>query len=177
MSRASRIGVIAASTLLSAGALVGFSAVPASAAPNPVTASCAADVVIGVTGRYTFLWDRVTWFHDGPGGTITGHVEKQSQVAATISYGADISLSDLVSSVKASINKSATRSVTTTVGHTYQHTIPANKFGNLKYGAWGYSVSWVKEYRHSNCTITVLGRGTGTVPTVAVGWHYYNTNS
>lgn len=181
MSRSKRFGVIAASALISVGALLGFNAVPAAAASNvgpAVTSSCAADVVIGITSsRYVFMWDHVTWWHDGPGGTVTGQVQVQRQISATISYGADITLNDLVSSVKVSISSSATRSTTTTLGHTYSHVIPANKFGNLKYGAWGYSVSWVKEYRHSNCTITVLGRGTGTVPTVAKGWYYYNTNS
>jgi hypothetical protein len=143
-----------------------------------VTPSCAADVVIGITSsHYYLIWDGVTWFHDGPGGTVTGQVQRQAQVSATISYGADITLNDLVASVKASINSAATRSVTTTIGHSYTHSIPANKFGNLKYGAWGYSVGWVKEYRHSNCTITVLGRGTGRVPTKATGWYYYSTNS
>lgn len=170
MSPSKRLGAIAASALISAGALSAFSAAPASA-------SCASDVVIGVSGHYVFFWDGATWWHDGPGGTITGTVQVQRQVSATISYGADITLSDLVSSVKASINNSATRSVTTTLGHTYTHVIPSTMYGNLKYGAWGYNVSWVKEYRHSNCTITVLGRGTGTVPTVATGWYYYSTSS
>ena len=170
MSRTIRLGALAASVFIPASALMAFSAAPASA-------SCAADVVIGVSGHYEFIWDGATWWHDGPGGTITGTVQVQRQVSATISYGADISINDLVSSVKASISGSATRSLTTTLGHTYTHTIPARDYGNLKYGAWGYSVSWVKEYRHSNCTITVLGRGTGTVPTVATGWYYYSTTS
>lgn len=170
MSRIKRLGALAASTLVPASALMAFGAAPASA-------SCASDVVIGVSGHYVFIWDGATWWHDGPGGTISGTVQHQRQISATISYGADISVNDLVSSVKMSISGSATRSLTTTLGHTYTHVIPATKYGNLKYGAWGYAVNWVKEYRHSNCTITVLGRGTGTVPTVATGWYYYSTNS
>ena len=78
----------------------------------------------------------------------------------TISYGADISLNDLVASVKASVSHSATRSVTTTVGHTYTHPVPANKFGNLKYGAWGYYIDGCTSarldcpsYAHS-CAVT-----------------------
>lgn len=170
MSRAKRLGAIAASALVSATALSAFGAAPASA-------SCAADVVIGVSGKYVFLWDGVTWWHDGPGGTITGQVQRTRTISSTISYGADITMSDLISSVKASISGSATNSVATTLGHTYTHAIPSNAYGNLKYGAWGYNVTWKKEYRHSNCTITVLGQGTGTVPTVATGWYYYSTSS
>src|SRR5262249_27732578 len=147
-----------------------------STSADAIMPSCAADVLIGITSsRYVFMWDHATWWHDGPGGTVTGTVQTTREISASISYGASITLSELVASVQASVSSSATRSVSTTLGHTYTHTIPARMFGNLKYGAWGYSVSWVKEYRHSNCTITVLGRGTGTVPTVARGWYYYST--
>jgi hypothetical protein len=179
MSRTKRFGVIALSALLSVGAFLGFGGVAASAATSTpaAAASCAADVVIGVSGRYVFLWDRVTWYHDGPGGRVTGEVHTQRQVSATLSYGADISINELIAESKVTISRSVTKSVTTTTGHTYYHDIPAKKYGNLQYGAWGYAVSWVKEYRHSNCKITVLGRGTGTVPTVAVGWHYFTTNT
>lgn len=177
MSPTKRFGVIALTAVLSLGGLLGFGGGAASAATPAAVASCAADVVIGVTGKYVFLWDQVTWYHDGPGGRVTGEVHTARQVSATISYGADISINELIAESKVSISRSVTKSVTTTTGHTYYHDIPANKFGNLRYGAWGYNVSWVKEYRHSNCTITVEGRGTGTVPTVAVGWYYWSTNS
>src|SRR5690242_15885412 len=64
-----------------------------------VTPSCAADVVVGITSsHYYLIWDGVTWFHDGPGGTVTGQVQRQTQVSATLSYGADITLNDLVAS-------------------------------------------------------------------------------
>ena len=174
MSRIRRLCVVAASVLASALAIVGFGAVPASA----VTPSCAADAVLGVTSAsYHFMWDGVTWFHDGPGGVVTGTVQTQRTISATISYGAEVSVNDLISSVKATVSGSATRSVTTTLGHQYQHSIAANKYGNLKYGGWGYSVNWTYEYRQSNCTIKILQKGTGTVPTVATGWYYYATNS
>ncbi|HXR73538.1 hypothetical protein [Actinocrinis sp.] len=170
MSRSKRFGAVAASAVICASTLSAVNAAPASA-------SCAADVVVAVSGRYVFLWDGTTWWHDGPGGTITGTVQVTRTISSTLSYGADITMSDLINSVKASISNAATKSVATTKGHTYTHSIPATKYGNLKYGAWGYSVTWKKEYRHSNCTISVLGQGTGTVPTVATGWYYYNTNS
>lgn len=174
MSPSRRLRTIAASVLLSVCSIVGFGALPAAA----VTPFCAADVVLAVTSaNYHFMWDGTTWFHDGPGGQVTGMVQAQRTIGATISVGAEVSVTDLVTTVKASISGSATASLTTTLGHTYTHVIPANKYGNLKYGGWGYSVNWTYEYRQSNCVIKVLQRGTGTVPTVAQGWYYYNTSS
>jgi hypothetical protein len=176
MSRTRRLGVIAASVLISLGGLLGLTGGPASASPS--TATCAADDVLAITSaKYVFMWDRVTWFHDGPGGKVTGDVQKQRQISASISFGADISVGFLVEESKISITTAITKTVQTTFGHHYEHLIPATKYGNLKYGAWGYSVSWVDEYRHSNCKITVRQRGTGVVPTVAVGWYYFITNS
>ena len=176
MVRTRRLGVIAVSVLVLLGALLAFTGGPALA--SPAAASCAADDILAITSsKYVFMWDQTTWLHDGPGGKVTGDVTKQRQIAATISYGADISIGFLVEESKVSISKAITTTVATTVGHHYEHVIPATKYGNLQYGAWGYSVSWADEYRHSNCTITVRQRGTGMVPTVAVGWHYFTTSN
>ena len=174
MSRSRRLRVIAGSVLLSVCSIVGFGALPASA----VTPSCAADAVLGITSSsYHFMWDGTTWFHDGPGGTVTGTVQAQRTLSATISAGAEVSVTDLVSTVKATVSGSATQTLTTSLGHTYTHTIPAKQFGNLKYGGWAYSVSWTYEYRLSNCVVKILQKGTGNVPTQAQGWYYYNTSS
>jgi len=176
MSRTRRLGVMAASVLVSLSALLGFTGAPALASPSAAT--CAADDILAITSsKYVFLWDQSTWFHDGPGGKVTGDVTRSRQISASISFGADISIGFLVEESKISITTAITTTVQTTLGHHYEHVIPATKFGNLKYGAWGYNVSWTDEYRHSNCTITVRQRGTGTVPTVAVGWYYFTTNS
>lgn len=176
MSGSRRLRLVSASILLSLCAAVGFGVAPASAAT--ITPNCAADVVLAITSaNYHFLWDGVTWFHDGPGGSVTGTVQRQRTISATISAGAEVSTDELVVAAKATVSSSVTKQMQTTLGHAYTHSIPSNKFGNLKYGGWGYSVGWTYEYRHSNCTITKIQTGTGTVPTVAQGWYYYNTNS
>ncbi|HWG25856.1 hypothetical protein [Actinospica sp.] len=176
MSLSRRSSAIAASAVLAASSILGLGASPASAAS--VTPSCAADAVLGITSAtYHFMWDNATWFHDGPGGSVTGTVQTQRTISATISAGAEVSTDELVVAAKATVSSSATKSLVTTLGHTYTHTIPAADYGNLKYGGWGYSVSWTYEYRQSNCVIKVLQKGTGQVPTVAQGWYYYNTTS
>jgi hypothetical protein len=175
MSRSRRFGAIAASAVMALGALLAGAA-PASA--HSVTPNCTSDVTTAITSsNYVFIWDGVTWFHDGPGGTVTGTVTTARQISSTISAGAEISLSDLISTVKATVSASATNSVTTTVGHLYTHSIPSNEYGNLRYGSWGYAVHWEIVYRHSNCTTTIVQTGTGTVTTVAVGWHYWSTTT
>jgi hypothetical protein len=92
--------------------------------------------------RYVFIWDKHTWFRDGPGGIITGTVQKQSQIAASISVGASISINDIIAESQVTVSVSVTKTVSTTKGHQYSHDIPANKFGNIEYGAWGYQVKW-----------------------------------
>jgi hypothetical protein len=123
------------------------------------------------------MWDGTTWFKDGPGGSMTVSVTTTRTISASISAGAQISVSDLVSTAQLSITTTVTGSVTTTIGHSYTHAIPANEYGNMKYGSWGYYVHWEILYRHSNCTETVVQTGTGSVPTTAVGWEYYSTTT
>ena len=123
------------------------------------------------------MWDGKTWLKDGPGGVVTADVQKTTTMSASISAGAEISVNELVADSKVTISASVTRTVTTTTGHHYSHSIPARKFGNLQYGAWAYRVSWSKWRQNGNCSVTKLAAGTGTVPTVAVGWKYFSTSS
>ena len=67
--------------------------------------------------RYVFIWDRQTWFRDGPGGIITGTVQNQSQIAASISVGASISINDIVAESQVTVSASVTKTVSTTKGH------------------------------------------------------------
>jgi hypothetical protein len=71
------------------------------------------------------------------------------------------------------VSKSVTRTASITTGHSYSHNIPANKFGNIEYGAWGYQLTWSKWREDRGCRFTKLGSGTGMVPTKAVGWYYW----
>jgi hypothetical protein len=125
------------------------------------------------SSRYVFIWDRKTWFRDGPGGTVSGTVTKASQIAASISVGASISINDLITDSQVTVSASVTKTVSTSVGNGYSHGIPARKFGDIEYGAWGYQVKWSYWRRNANCTATELDHGTGMVPIVATGWHYW----
>jgi hypothetical protein len=159
---------------MTVGALL-LGAAPASAhsvTPN----SCAPDVeqfITSHTHETVFMWDGVTAYKDGPGGTVSGSIMTSTTISTTASSG--ISVSDLGGMTQA-VDSSARTSVTTvTSSQTYTHSIPSNEYGNLKYGSWGDFVNWEIAYRHSDCTTSILQTGTGTVPTVAVGWYYYST--
>ncbi|MFL6239956.1 MAG: hypothetical protein ACJ735_10760 [Actinomycetes bacterium] len=118
-----------------------------------------------------------TYFKDGPGGTMTVSVQNSTSVSASMSYSTEVSVSDIVSSVKAQISASAERSQTITVGHTYSHSIPSGYYGNLQYGSWGYYVHWEHVYDNGNCTYRYGDTGTAKVPSTAVGWKYWSTSS
>src|SRR4051794_10650428 len=55
-----------------------------------------------------------TYFKDGPGGTMTVSVQNSTSVSASMSYSTEVSVSDIVSSVKVQISASAERSQTIT---------------------------------------------------------------
>jgi hypothetical protein len=118
-----------------------------------------------------------TSFKDGPGGTITGSVEKATTISATMTASSEVTISDIVSSVKAQVSASATRSDSVTVGHTYSHSIPSNMYGHIVYGSWGYNVGWQHVFDNGNCTYKYGDSGTAKVPSNEVGWRYWSTSS
>lgn len=123
--------------------------------------------------RYVFIWDKKTWFRSGPGGEVVGFVSKTTQINSEISKGASISIDALVEDSQVTISESVTKIVSTTKGNEEIHRVPRGKYGNIEYGAWGYQVKWSKWQVYSNCTEKELAHGTGMVPTVATGWHYW----
>ncbi len=136
--------------------------------------SCPADTWSQIdSSSYIFEWDGVTYFRDGPGGSMSVSNTVARQISATISASASISTDELVVDVKVDVSASATTQLTTTTGHIYNHNITAGKYGNVQYGAWGYNVHWSRWRQNPNCTSTELDAGTGTVPTTAVGWNYW----
>jgi hypothetical protein len=173
MSRSRRFAVIGASTVMAVGALL-LGAAPASAhsvTPNSC-APDAQDVVTSITHQ-VFMWDGVTWYKAGPGGTMEATITTSTTISATASVG--ISPSDLAGATQA-IDTTARSSVTTTTTtKAYTHSVPPNEYGNLKYGSWGDFVHWEILYRHSDCTTSIVQTGTGNVPTVELGWYYFST--
>jgi hypothetical protein len=143
-----------------------------SAAPRGL--SCPVQKYSEIDGsRYVFIWDKLTWFRSGPGGEVVGIVSKTTQINSEISKGASISIDALVEDSQVTISKSVTKVVSTTKGNEEIHGVPAGKYGNLEYGAWGYQVKWSEWQVYSNCTEKEIGHGTGMVPLVATGWHYW----
>lgn len=164
--------------LMSAAVIAGASLVTLVAVPQQAFAQCLFETWYSIPShKGIFMWDGVTSFKDGPGGTMTGSVTKSRTVSTTVSASGSYSISGIITTVKVEVSSSATSSVTTTVGHTYSHNISAGKYGNLKYGSWGDSISWKRWRRNGDCTATVIGHGTARVANTAVGWKYWETNS
>lgn len=126
--------------------------------------------------RHVFIWDKKNWFFGGPGGKVSGSVTKTTHIGATISAGATISISDLISDASVTVSASVTRSDSTTLGHAYSHKVPAHKIGNIEYGALGYQLQWSQWQETANCRAHEIGQGSGMVPTVALGFHYWSSN-
>ena len=118
-----------------------------------------------------------TYFKDGPGGKITGSVTSSTTVSATGTVSAGASISGIVASAKVDVSASITKSVAITVGHSYEHNITSGKYGNMRYGSWGYKLAWKYKYIYSNCDTVTKSYGTAKVPTGAVGWRYWETSS
>ena len=43
----------------------------------------------------------------------------------------------------------------------------------MQYGVWGYNVNWSQWHVNGNCSTNELASGSGTVPTSAQGWNYF----
>jgi hypothetical protein len=139
--------------------------------------SCPPDVGVGITAHHSHFLGSANKFKDGKGGTISVSVTKAGTLSASISAGAEVSVSDVIASAKVSVSSTITKSVAVTVGHTYSHNISSNKYGHAWYGTWGYSVDWEKTRDRANCTTEVLDRGTAILPIKEVGWRYWETSS
>ncbi len=123
------------------------------------------------------MWDGKTWYKDGPGGTITTSVTQDGSVSSTATGSGSFSVGGIVAQAKIEVSSSVTNSTTVTKGHTYTHDVAADKYGNLRYGSWGYYVGWARYYDSATCTTTKVAYGTARISSVALGWRYYATSS
>lgn len=119
-----------------------------------------------------FIWDKKTFFRDGPGGVLHGTVTKASTIGGTFGTKAETEINAIFTKVKLEVNASVTRSMTTTVGHTYDHAITEGYYGQVRYGTWGPSVQWRKIQMFADCSFKVLSSGKALLPTPAVGFDY-----
>ncbi|MFD3658719.1 hypothetical protein [Streptomyces sp. NPDC058620] len=134
-----------------------------------------------VSGKKSYhvpSWWNGTSFKDGPGGSMRVSVEKAGKIAVEASGTGGFEASAIVATVKAEWQVKVVAEVGVTVGHTYTHSIPANKYGHLQYGSWGYKADWVKYKTSSDrCSKVKIGSGTAKLPTRETGWRYWSTNS
>lgn len=125
-------------------------------------------------------WWNGTSYKDGPGGSMRVSAEKAGRIGVEISGTGGVTVSVLIAEVKAEYSVKVTAEVGVTVGHTYTHgiPIPAEKYGHLQYGSWGYKMNWAK-YKTSSgrCSKVKVSSGTAKLPTKEVGWRYWSTSS
>ncbi|MFI9149755.1 hypothetical protein [Streptomyces sp. NPDC053367] len=123
-------------------------------------------------------WWNGTEYMDGPGGSMTVSVTKSGTITGEVSGTGEWSAGAIIAKAKVTVSVKIAASVTVAVGHTYSHDIKPNKYGHLRYGSWGYKLTW-KKWRSSsgsNCSTVEIGHGSATLPTSATGWKYWETS-
>ncbi|MGX1887806.1 hypothetical protein [Streptomyces sp. NPDC055287] len=123
-------------------------------------------------------WWNGTSFKDGPGGKMIVKVEKAGKIAAEIGTSGEAEFDAVIFKAKATISGKITGEVSIVTGHTYEHPIPADRYGHLQYGSWGYKISWAKYKTSANrCGKVKLKSGSGKTPTKETGWRWWHTAS
>lgn len=118
------------------------------------------------------------YFKDGPGGSMTVSVTTASTVTATATLTAGVTIESVVAAAKMEVSGSIAKSTAITLGHSYTRNISPGMYGNMQYGAYGYSVNWQKVRVYSNCSYTILGTGTAQLPNNGgEGWRFWETYS
>ncbi|WP_234318868.1 hypothetical protein [Streptomyces sp. NRRL F-2305] len=121
-------------------------------------------------------WWNGTSFKDGPGGKMIVKVEKSGKISAEIGTSGEAEFDAVIAKAKATVSVKITAEVGITTGHTYEHLIPANRYGHLQYGSWGYKIGWTK-YKTSadRCGKVKIKSGSGKTPTKETGWRWWHT--
>lgn len=112
-------------------------------------------------------------FKSGPGGTVSASIQKSLSTTVGVSMSTTFSASAIVSSAEATfgINASVTASIAQTFN--FSRNISANnKYGNLRFGNWGWSMGVEKYYLDNNCKQTQKFTGTVTRMPSANSWGY-----
>lgn len=110
------------------------------------------------------IWDKNTSFKDGPGGTIVGSVTEASTLSGTFGAKGETTIGAIFAKVKVEVSGSVTKSRTITKGHSYSHLVSPGKYGHMRYGSWGWNVSWAERRAYSNCAEETLAQGVAKIP-------------
>lgn len=117
-------------------------------------------------------------FKSGPGGTVHATIQFSLSVTYTIGGSGTFSASALIADAKVSLDVHLAATASLSQSYTYDHNISAGKYGHLQFGDWGYHFNWKFERQNSNCTVSVLGSGSASLPDVTVwGYRYWETST
>lgn len=87
--------------------------------------------------------------------------------------GTTISGSAVVASAEATFGINASVTQTLSQSYSYSRKISSNtKYGNLRFGNWGWRMGLQKYYVNSSCNITTSYTGTVTRMPSALSWGY-----
>ncbi|MGA8210184.1 MAG: hypothetical protein WB441_14775 [Nocardioidaceae bacterium] len=163
-----RTTVLLSTALLSSG-LFAATASPAGACPRvPFYGLTSSQVRIPFSG--------IPHFKNGPGGSVTATRSTSKSVSFQVTAGAESEVGAVLAKAKVSVSASLTRSQSTDVVVSYHHSIPAGKFGNLRYVSYGRKVNWKKYVFDGSCRQHQIGSGTIKFPTQSEGWYYWTTS-
>jgi hypothetical protein len=146
------------------------------ASPAMAGVSCTDNYSLDVNNKASnYLIPFTPTFKDGPGGAITVSVDTAGTLAATATVATGVTVGGVVAEARVDVSASITASATITIGHSYTRTITSGKYGNARYGSWGYNIAWTRYHNFSNCQSTVVSTGTGKMTTASLGWKYGET--
>jgi hypothetical protein len=171
-----RSGVALATTALTLAATGLGASADTGANPAP-QAACEPAVFYIIDHQTDYFFGIGPTYKDGPGGEMSFTNTFSGTASASMTVGAEAEIGAVISKAKASVSATLTASVEIGTGHTFTHEIADNKYGNAQYGAWGKTLEWHREQDLANCTTKVLSSGTAIVPSLKIGWKFWETKS
>ncbi|MBB5130810.1 hypothetical protein HNP84_000498 [Thermocatellispora tengchongensis] len=121
-----------------------------------------------------------TRFIDGPGGTITATVERETRVYAEIEIEREqqpeLTRRDIIRRFRLMINPLLAEEHVVRAGHQYTHEISKGKYGNLWYRVFGYRVGFTAWRQLGTCRLHRVTSGVASVPARVEGWKYWETD-
>ncbi|MEV4160700.1 hypothetical protein [Nonomuraea dietziae] len=120
-----------------------------------------------------------TRFIDGPGGSMTASVERESEVLAYVETGSErersLTTGDLVRSLRRAGVPHLEQRHMVLAGHSYTREISKGMYGNMWYRVFGYRIGWSSWSVLGSCRHIKVASGIANVPARVEGWRYWET--
>ena len=150
---------------------------PASATENGEQANCNQVGQVWYEANVTnsnYFMGVGTIFKAGPGGSMSSSFEGTYTLSVQSNVAASIGVSNIVD---ASISAGASTASEYSTGQTwvYQHDITPGRFGNMRFGSYGWETN-VRMYKIvPPCRTTTVASGWAKLPSNSWGYYYWET--